>query len=129
MNKKRTPLKLLTTPLLLYPRMLLAFLATRAQCWLMIILLSTRTLRSLFPTLLSNRSVPILYWYLGLLLPRCKILYLPWFYFIKFLPAQLSSLSRSCWMAAQPSGVSATPPSFVSSINLLTVTLFPHPSY
>jgi len=40
---------------------------------------------------------------------------------IRFLSAQLSSLSRSRWMAAQPSGVSTTPPSFVSSANLLRV--------
>jgi len=32
---------------------------------------------------------------------------------------QLSNLSRSLWMAAQPSGVSTTPPRFVSSADLL----------
>ncbi|KAK4828728.1 hypothetical protein QYF61_000719 [Mycteria americana] len=32
-----------------------------------------------------------------------------------------SSISRPLWMAAQPSGISATPPSFVSSVNLLKV--------
>ena len=37
------------------------------------------------------------------------------------LSAQLSSLSRSRWMAAQPAGVSTTPPSLVSSANLLRV--------
>jgi len=53
--------------------------------------------------------------------PYALPLHLPLLYFIKFLPAQLFSLSRSHWMAVQPSGVSATPPSFVSSANLLTV--------
>ena len=72
----------------------MAFLATRAQCCLMVILLSTKTPRSLSPTLLSNRSDPKLFRYLGLFLPRCKNLYLPLFYFIKFLPIQLCSLSR-----------------------------------
>ncbi|NWX90749.1 POK6 protein, partial [Nothoprocta pentlandii] len=37
---------------------------------------------------------------------------------MRFLSAQPSSLSRSLWTAAQPSGVSATPPSLVSSANL-----------
>jgi len=31
---------------------------------------------------------------------------------IRFLPAQISSLSRSCWMVAQTSGVSDYPPSW-----------------
>lgn len=33
---------------------------------------------------------------------------------MSFLPAHFSNLSRSLWMATKPSGVSATPPSFVS---------------
>jgi len=40
---------------------------------------------------------------------------------VRFLSAQLTRLCRSCWMAAQPSSVSATPPGFVSSANLLRV--------
>jgi len=39
---------------------------------------------------------------------------LPLLNLIRFLSAQLSSLSRSCWMAAQPAGASTTPPSLVS---------------
>uniref|UniRef100_A0A8C6YUZ1 Solute carrier family 13 member 1 n=1 Tax=Nothoprocta perdicaria TaxID=30464 RepID=A0A8C6YUZ1_NOTPE len=38
---------------------------------------------------------------------------------MRFLSAQLSSLSRSLWMAAQSSGVSTTPLSLVPSTNLL----------
>lgn len=68
---RRTSLDLLTTGLLTHPRMPLAFLAARrAQCLLTVILLSPRTPRPLSPTLLTSRSVPNLYWYLGLLLSR-----------------------------------------------------------
>ena len=58
---------------------------------------------------------------MGLFLPMCRTLHLPLLNLIRFLSAQLSSLSRSRWMAAQPSGVSTTPPSLVSSANLLMV--------
>jgi len=42
---------------------------------------------------------PSLYWCLGLFLPRCRTLPLPLLIFIRLLCAQLSSLSRSRWMA------------------------------
>ena len=45
---------LLATFFLMYPRMPLAFLATRAHCWLMVHLLSTRTSKSLPEELLSS---------------------------------------------------------------------------
>ena len=99
----------------MHPRMPLAFLAARAHCWLMVNLSSTSTPRSLSTELLSSRSTPSLYWCMGLFLPRCRTLHLPLLNFIRFLSAQLSSLSRSHWMAAQAAGVSTTPPSFVSS--------------
>lgn len=44
---------------------------------------------------------------------------------MRFLTTQLSSLSRSLWMAAQPSGISAPPPSFVSSPIFLRVHSIP----
>lgn len=44
---------------------------------------------------------------------------------MRFPSAQLSSLSRSHWMAAWPSGVSAVSPSFVSSAKLLRVHSIP----
>lgn len=56
---------------------------------------------------------------MGLSLPRCKTFHLPWLNFKMFLSAYLTSLSRSFWMAAQQSGISASTPSFASSANLL----------
>jgi len=56
--KQRTSLNLLATLFLMHPRMPLAFLATRAHCWLMVNLSSTRTPRSLSAELLSSRSAP-----------------------------------------------------------------------
>jgi len=103
---RSTSLYLLATLLLMHPRIPLAFLAIRAHCWLMVKLLSTSTPRSLSAELLSNRSTPSLYRCMGLFVPRCRTLHLPLLNFIRFLSAQLSSLSRSRWMAAQPSGIS-----------------------
>jgi len=109
----------------MHPSRPLAFLAARAHCWLTVNFSSTRTPRSLSTELLSSRSAPSLYWCMGLFLPRCRTLHLPLFNFISFLSAQLSSLSRSRWMAAQASGVSATPPGYVSSANLLSAHSVP----
>ena len=86
----------------MHPRMPLAFLAARAHCWLIVNLSSTRTPRFLSAELLSSRSIPSLYWCMGLFLPRCRTLHLPLLNLIRFLSAQLSSLSRCHWMAAQP---------------------------
>lgn len=55
----------------------------------------------------------------GVILTQYKTLHLPLLNFMRFLSAQFSSLSRSLWAAAQPTGVTATPPGFVSSVNLL----------
>ena len=85
----------------------------------MINLSSTSTPRSLSAELLHSRSAPSLYWCMGLFLPRCRTPHLPLCNLIRFLSAQLSSLFRSHWMAAQPASVFATPPSFVSPANLL----------
>jgi len=82
---------------------------------------STRTPRSLSAELLSSRSTPSLYWCMGLFLPSCRTLHLPFLNLIRFLSAQLSNLFRSHWMAAQSAGVCTTPPSFASSANLLRV--------
>ena len=88
----------------------LAFLvATRAHGWLMVNLSSTSTPRSLSTELLSSKSAPSLYWCMGLLLPRCRTLHLPLLNFIRFLCAQLSSLSRSRWMTAQPETFQSLP--------------------
>jgi len=75
---------MLATLLLMHPRIPLAFLAARVHCYLMVNLLSTRTLRSLSKELLSSRSAPSLYWCIGLFLPRCRTLPLPLLNFIRF---------------------------------------------
>ncbi|XP_068782109.1 uncharacterized protein [Struthio camelus] len=89
-----TSLDLLATLCLMHPRRPLAFLAARAHCCLMLNL-STRTPRSFSAELLSSRSAPSLDWCLGFFLPTCRTLPLPWWNFMRFLSAQLSSLSRS----------------------------------
>ncbi|PKU41419.1 hypothetical protein llap_8284 [Limosa lapponica baueri] len=53
-----TSLDLLVTLFLVHPRMPLAFLASRARCWLMVILLSTRTPRSFFHRAVLQRVSP-----------------------------------------------------------------------
>lgn len=61
-----------------------------------------------------------LYSCMHLFLPRCKAQHLLLLNFIMFLPAQLSSLFRSCWIAVQSSGMLDTPPCFLSLVHLLT---------
>ena len=109
----------------MHPRIPLASLATRAHCWLMVNLWFPSTPRSLFTELLSSRSAPSLYWCMGLFLPRCRTLHLLLLNFIRFVSAQLSGLSRSRWMAAQPSGVSANSSQFCVISKLVEGTLCP----
>ena len=71
----------------------LAFLATRAHCWLVVNLSSASSPRSLSAELLSSRAAPSLYWCMGLFLPRCSTLHLPLLNLNRFLSSQLSSLS------------------------------------
>ena len=73
----------------MHPRIPLAFLATRARCWLMVNLSPTRITMSLSTELLPSRSNPDLYWCMGMFLPRCRTLCLPLLNFIRFLSAQL----------------------------------------
>lgn len=73
----------------MHPRILFAFSSTRAHCWLMHHLFSTR---SFSPELLFSRSAPNLHW--------CVTLHLP-LNFIRFLSTHLCSFSRFSWMAAQ----------------------------
>ncbi|XP_063211414.1 uncharacterized protein LOC134524983 [Chroicocephalus ridibundus] len=70
-----TSLDLLATVFPRQPRMPLAFLATRAHCWLMDNLLSTRTPRSFSSELLPSMSAPNIYWCLAFFLPRCRTLH------------------------------------------------------
>ena len=104
----------------MYPEIPLAFLATRAHCWLMVNLLSIRnpSAQSYFPAdqpLISSDVWS--YSSLG-----------AWLYtspcWTSSDSAQLSSLSSSCWLAVQPSGVSVTTPRFASA-NLLRVDSIP----
>jgi len=77
--------------------------------------------RSFSAKLLSSCMFPSVYW--------CKVLFLPWgrtlrfllSNFTRFLSAHFSSLLWSLWMAAQPCGISAALPSFVSLAHLQRV--------
>ena len=60
-RERITSFDLLATIFVLHPKIPLAFLATRAHCWLMANLMSTRTCRSFSTELPSSRSSPYLY--------------------------------------------------------------------
>lgn len=70
---------------------------------------------------LSSWLAPSLYWCLGLLLSRYGALDFSFLNIVLFLSAYFFSLSRSLWMAPQPSGMSVTPPSLMSPANFLRV--------
>lgn len=55
----------------------------------------------------------------GLCQPTCRALHLPLLNFMRSPRAHFSSLTRSVWVAALPSSISATPPNFVSPTNVL----------
>ena len=113
---------LLVMPLLMQSSILLAFFGAEAKCSL-ILILSTRTSRSLSAELLSSWVDPSLCCTLGLCFPRCKTLHLSLLNFIMFLVARSSSLSRSSCRVARPSEVSTSPLSLVSSTNFIRVHL------
>lgn len=100
------------------PRRLLAFLATRAHCCLLLSLVSLSTHRHFSTKLLSSWSDPRIEEYMGLLVPTCRVLHFPLLNFIRFLFANFSSLSRSFCM--EQSHVSITPSSTVSPANMLS---------
>lgn len=58
-------------------------------------------------------------------MPRCRTSHFPFLNFMRFFSALFSFLSRSLWKAVHPSGVLATPSSFVLSMNLLKVHFVP----
>ncbi|KAK4828690.1 LOW QUALITY PROTEIN: hypothetical protein QYF61_000528 [Mycteria americana] len=64
---------------------------------------------------------------MGLFLSRCRTLHFSFLNFMRFVSAHFSSLLRSVSMAAQPSGVSANPPRFVSPENFLRSHAAPPP--
>ena len=65
-----------------------------------------RTYRSLSSELLSSRSAPNLYWCAWLFLPRCRTLHLLLLNLERFLSAQVSSLSSSCYCISHSSQLS-----------------------
>lgn len=85
-------------------------------------LLSTRNPRSFSARLLSSCLNPNMYQCLH----RCRTLHCPLLKFMKFLSAHFSNLSRSPCMVPQKPGLSSTPPSFVSPVDLFRVHSF-HP--
>lgn len=123
-----TCLSLLATLLPVQPKVLLTFLSPRARYWLKFHFVSTRTLvlfcQAAF-LIVSPQSVLEC----GVIPPqelqRDRTLYLDLLIFKKFLTDQLSSLSRSIWRDAWPSGQPAIPPSSVPSANLMKVPLSP----
>lgn len=72
---------------------------------------STKTPKALFARLGDLQVVPA----------TCRALQFSLLNFTRFLSAPFSSLSRFLWMAAQPSHISATPPSFLLSTDLLRI--------
>ena len=112
---------LLAVLCLMQPRRSLAAFGTRAHCCLVVNLVPTRTPRAFSAKLFRSWSAPSMYWCMDLFLPRCRTLHFPSLNFMRFLSAHSSSLLRSLGMAAQPSGVSATPRSLVSSAYFLRV--------
>ena len=115
------PLRTSHSPLLTHLRTLSASLATRAQCWLTVLPRPAGTPGSLSPLLLSSRPVPDPCRYPGPFVPIHAALRCPC-----SLPSHFS-LPSSPWTAAQPSAMSASPPSSVPSPNSLTVHSIPQP--
>lgn len=98
----------------------------RAHGWLAFNL-STTTLSSFSTKLFSMQSVPSLSHCVGLCQPSCRALHLPLLNFMRSPRAHFSSLTRSVWVAALPSSVSATPPNLVSPTNVLRGHSIPSP--
>lgn len=73
---------------------ILMFLATRAHCWLMDNPLSIRGLWSFSAGLLSSWSEPSLYWWMKLLLLRCRTLHLSLLNFKMFFSAPLKGIKE-----------------------------------
>jgi len=109
------------TPLLMQPRILLAFRAARAHCCLMSSSSSTRT-TSPSSQVYSQGVLLSLYTYLGLSQSKCNTLHLALLNLFQFNQVHFSSLSRDYWMASLPSLAAL---SLVSSANLLRAHSIP----
>lgn len=95
-QRKIASLDLLSILLLIQDSMQFTFISARSECCLMIILLSTWDPSYFSVKLLSILLVPSLY---------CCISHLSLMYFLRFLPAHFSRLSRPLWISALPSHV------------------------
>lgn len=118
---------------LMYSRVLLAW-DTKAHRCLMVSLMSTSALRlslqSCFPAdqcwcTDAPTHPSTMWWWMGLFLATCSTWHLPLLNFVVFLPALFSSMLRSLWTVAQPCGVLATPPSFLSFAHFQMVRSIP----
>lgn len=88
--------------------------------WLVISLVTIRISRSFSAELLLST-----YWWMGLLLPSYRIFLFPLTERLEVLLCHFSSMSRPVWVVAQAPGTSATPHSFVSFTNLMSVCTVP----
>lgn len=68
---------------------------------------------------------PSLFWCTDLFLPRGRTCHFHLLNIMRLPSAHVPILLRSLWMAAQVSGATATPPSFVLSVNLLSTCSIP----
>ena len=98
----RTILSLLTTPLLMEPRIPLPFWVAGALLAHVKIFIYQDHPRFSCAGLLSSSSSPSLYKYMGLPQPKCEALHFALLNLIMFTWALLSSLSRSLSMASIP---------------------------
>ena len=92
-----TSLELLAVLLLMQPRRLVAFLATRARCWLVVDLLPTRIPRTFSGKLLSSQLATSVCWCVGLFLPRCRTWHLLLLNWPKPHPCMLRQFPYSSW--------------------------------
>ena len=102
-----TSLHLLITIFLMQPRVLLTLFLVRVHCWFVVHSSFKMTHRSFSAKLLSRLSATILHCCMRLF-PGAGLWTFPVLNFMRFPPARFSSLSKSLWMAAQSTSVSAT---------------------
>jgi len=98
-SRKVNPLSLSAAiPLLMQPRILLAFWSEVTHCWFMSSLSLTRTPKSFSTGLLSRNSSPSLYTYLGLPWHNCNTLHYALLNSIWFTWTHFSSHFRPFWV-------------------------------
>lgn len=105
-RSKITFLDLLAILCLMLPWVSLAFFVARADCWFMLILMSTRIPTSFSAVLLFSWVVPSRYGCLGSFILRCGTWHSHLLNCMKFLSAHFSTFLRFLWTAGQLSFVS-----------------------